>query len=270
MRGILESGAFWVTDIFSLNDPSELKHGIKLAEKALSTAATEQTALKAFFENEMRVMFDHDLADMASFFVCCFSRNGNELGQWRAYADNGRGYALGFDRRKLEQAFVAQTAEAAPGTVGAGPMTFPVTYDDNLLQDLQQRVIAKFVPLILAPKDRDLQKDLLQNYRGMLATNLTIVVVWASMFFKHPAYKSEDEYRFLMVREAGTRSHVKYRHRPHSLVRYEEFDWRTGAAGPLKEIIIGPAADPLLSHRFANDCLNTFHYPRHPGDIFSD
>ena len=220
---------------FFLNDPSELKHGLKLAEKALSPAATEQTTLKAFFENEMRVMFDHDLADMASFFVCCFSRNGNELGQWRAYADNGRGYALGFDRRKLGgQAFVAQTAESSSGDRRGWPYDVPVTYDDNLLQDLQQRIIAKFVPLILAPKDRDLQKDFLQSYRGILATNLTIVRVVGTMFFKHPAYKNEDEYRFLMVREAGTRSHVKYRHRPHSLVRYEEFDWCAEAAGSVK------------------------------------
>jgi hypothetical protein len=27
LRGILETGVFWLTDIFNLNDPSELRHG---------------------------------------------------------------------------------------------------------------------------------------------------------------------------------------------------------------------------------------------------
>ena len=31
---------------------------------------------------------------IAHFFVCCFSQNGDELGQWRAYADDGRDLAF--------------------------------------------------------------------------------------------------------------------------------------------------------------------------------
>jgi hypothetical protein len=33
LRGILESGKLWFTDIFKLNDPSELRHGLELAFK---------------------------------------------------------------------------------------------------------------------------------------------------------------------------------------------------------------------------------------------
>jgi hypothetical protein len=48
------------------------------------------------------------LADMLStknfsgrfeFFIASFSRDLDELSQWRAYADNGRGYAIGFAPR---------------------------------------------------------------------------------------------------------------------------------------------------------------------------
>jgi hypothetical protein len=31
LMGILQHGTLWLTDIFSLNDPSELKHGISVA-----------------------------------------------------------------------------------------------------------------------------------------------------------------------------------------------------------------------------------------------
>jgi hypothetical protein len=37
--------------------------------------------------------FDVDAGIEAAghFFICCFSGDGDDLGQWRAYADDGRG-----------------------------------------------------------------------------------------------------------------------------------------------------------------------------------
>jgi len=35
LRGILKTGKFWLTDIFALNDPSELEHGVSHFIKAL-------------------------------------------------------------------------------------------------------------------------------------------------------------------------------------------------------------------------------------------
>src|SRR4051812_20793890 len=39
LRGILESGKLWLTDIFSLNDPSELSHGFSHAISILNDKA---------------------------------------------------------------------------------------------------------------------------------------------------------------------------------------------------------------------------------------
>src|SRR6266446_6681063 len=39
LKGILETGQLWLTDIFSLNDPSELKHGFSLASDILKSKA---------------------------------------------------------------------------------------------------------------------------------------------------------------------------------------------------------------------------------------
>lgn len=42
-------------------------------------------------------MFRHDnFFGRLEFFVASFSRARNDLGQWRTYADNGRGFAIGF------------------------------------------------------------------------------------------------------------------------------------------------------------------------------
>jgi hypothetical protein len=57
-------------------------------------------------------------------------------------------------------------------------------------------------------------------------------------FFKHEAYNNEQEYRFFQI------------HR---------FDWRSLAAGALKEIVIWPAADRDKAFQFVTDCLRSFH-----------
>jgi hypothetical protein len=82
------------------------------------------------------------------------------------------------------------------------------------------------------------------------------------MFFKHEAYKNEKEYRFQQLfRRDRPAPDLKYRCRPHSLVRYREFDWRTGVGPSLREIVIGPAADKGKAESFARDCLAAF-YPK--------
>jgi hypothetical protein len=87
------------------------------------------------------------------------------------------------------------------------------------------------------------------------------------MFFKHEAYRNEKEFRFQQIfRRDKPAPAVKYRHRPHTLVRYREFDWRTAAGAALKEIVIGPVADKGKAERFAKDCLAAFH-PKGPVKI---
>lgn len=79
-------------------------------------------------------------------------------------------------------------------------------------------------------------------------------------FFKHEAYKNESEYRFLQIHSADAPPpEAKLRSCPYSLVKYREFDWRSVAAGALKEIVIGPAADRDKAVQFAKDCLRSFH-----------
>jgi hypothetical protein len=115
-----------LTDIFSMNDPSELSHGFSYAIRILKRRAWEakksvtaedagqakelvpgnaEERANAFFNKGPDGIVNQDrLADVVKFFALSFSATFDELGQWRAYADDGRGYALGFDTEKLEGA----------------------------------------------------------------------------------------------------------------------------------------------------------------------
>jgi hypothetical protein len=252
--GILASGKLWFTDIFNLNDPTELRHGLNTATKLLTAQADEGPRNAKIFANNFMAMVNGGIEEVAHYFVCCFSRAGDDLGQWRAYADNGCGYALGFKGPILDQAFAKPD-----GIPNPNHSTFPLTYGDDELHKMHGQIIRDVVPLITAPRDRNLSGKAINTYMSELSIALSVPVLQSALFFKHQAYRNEEEYRFLQLFQAGPVSDLRFRGRPYSLVRYRDFDWRGAAPDALKEIVIGPAADRTLALQFARDCLRAFH-----------
>ena len=256
LAGIVESGKFWFSDIFALNDPSELRHGLRIAIDLLKSRATDDRAEIATFAS-MFERFDLDAGIEAAghFFICCFSADGDDLGQWRAYADNGQGFALGFDTSSLEVAFTKKKGKPIKQH-----STFHVTYDDRELTRIQTALVDMVDPLISLPRTTGVRGKALRAYMMDLLVYHSMDVIRGVMFFKHEAYRNEKEYRFQQLfRRDKPAPDVKYRRRGTSLVRYREFDWRKHASGSLRKIVIGPAADRIKAARFAKDCLAAFH-----------
>lgn len=94
-KGILESGEIWATSIYCLNDWTEFEHARKpFIDSLPALLNNEETADGA-------ALLLSDLDELVNkrppLFVCSFSaaRDGDDLGQWRAYS-NPYGYAIGF------------------------------------------------------------------------------------------------------------------------------------------------------------------------------
>ena len=251
LRGILQSGRLWLTDIFSLNDPSELRHGFSPVINALSAkAASGPAEAKSFADRFERFAIRGGVEASAHYFVCSFSASGDDLGQWRAYADNARGFALGFDADVLERSFAGGSSNTS---------TFPLAYSGTELQEIHRGLVDRMFSLISLPRGRNLGSGTLTEYLKSLSVALTLPALHAALFFKHEAYSNEKEYRFLRIDSVGAPSgNVKYRSRPHSLIPYCEFDWRVVAESALTEILVGPA-DQDKALRFVRDCLRAFH-----------
>jgi hypothetical protein len=256
LAGIIESGRLWFSDIFALNDPSELRHGLGIAIDLLKSRATNARPEIATFAS-MFERFDLDAGIEAAghFFICCFSADGDDLGQWRAYANNGQGFALGFDTSSLEGAFTKRKGKPIKQHA-----TFHITYDDAELTRIQTALVDLVDPLISLPRTTGVRGDALHAYMMDLLVYHSMDVVRGIMFFKHEAYGNEKEFRFQeLFRRDKPAPDVKYRRRGTSLVRYREFDWRKLAPGSLKKIVIGPAADRVKATRFARDYVAAFH-----------
>jgi hypothetical protein len=226
LSGILESGRIRLTDIFGLNDPTELRHGLSPAIKFLDAARRDDRFEIKQFSEGLAAMLHGGIEQVAHFFVCSFSEVGDDLGQWRAYADNGRGFALGFDAHMLEAAFAAANI---PGS--SGHMTFPVTYEEAKLRDMHRQIVEQALPLISLPRSRIFPVGSIDPYMSELRIRICVPIIRAALFFKHKSYSNEKEYRFFQLFRADVAlPDVKYLPRSYILTRYREYDWR-GIAG---------------------------------------
>lgn len=249
LLGILQSGTVRLTDIFGVNDPSEVLHGVKRAGEILTRNATSAHPAARPFAAKFVETIEQHFQSAAHFFVAYFSQDNDDLGQWRAYADNGNGFALGFDGAALERAFAGQRADVLNAT-------FPITYDDRELSDIYTCFSAVIMPLIALPQGRQLSNDVINEYMKLLSIKLALSVFRAALLFKHEAYKAEQEYRFLQVRAIDDPLRdLKVRARRHSLVRFTEFDWKMRYLDVLREIVIGPSANENSARSFVADSL---------------
>jgi hypothetical protein len=169
-----------------------------------------------------------------------------KLSAGHLYADNGRGYVLGFNTTQLEAAF---TQAGKPGFAE----TSPLAYDDVRLRQIHRQIADKLFQFLSIPCNLAAGAE--------WYTQLSLKSLEAGLHFKHPAYINEQEYRFLEAHPIDQSvPDLKFKpHRPYSLGRYREFAWRQSAPNALQQIIIGPAADRHKSHQFAADCVQSFH-----------
>jgi hypothetical protein len=211
LKGILESGRLRLTSVANLNDPAELRHGFSRAVDIMDQKAIAgPVESKIFGQKFERLLIDGGIEQAANYFVACFRAAGDDLGQWRAYADNGRGFALGFETKPLEDAFVK-----ASGLPTSTNWTFRVKYSDATARQLHDTIIAKMFGLISLPHGKWLDSSSLQEYMSELLVRTWFHCLRTALFFKHEAYTNEVEYRFLQIHVGGPQPapEVKYRTR---------------------------------------------------------
>jgi hypothetical protein len=85
--------ALWATDVAAANDREELKYADDLVRAVLSglTGRKAKTVAAALALRE----------EAPTRCVACFSEEPDLLSQWRAYADGGKGYSIGFKTSAL-------------------------------------------------------------------------------------------------------------------------------------------------------------------------
>jgi hypothetical protein len=243
LKGIIESRALWFTSYAHLNDPGEITYGMTVTTELLKEIGERNDARIKLFCDMVIDLFTHDNMRTAfGFYIASFSRDGDDLGQWRAYGDNGRGYSLG----------CAPIVFEAIGELNDNPtenyVVLPVHYGEQEGRALLTPPITKALELVAnvvvsenaAMRDGDVGMPFFDEMaKALIASELIL----HSMSIKHEAYRHENEVRLALVGQVSKLTpHVLTRTRNGEIVPYIKVSLPLQTEGKIAEVVVGPSA----------------------------
>jgi len=217
-----------MNDLHSMNDFMELHWGYSIWEQSASTRIEKYG--KEFLDEIDEVI--HFSGFQGLLLANCFSTDKDVLSQWRAYADDGKGYVIGFNAKEL---------------LGLPVRALQVLYDKE--QQIKEATATIDALYQLKQEDPDEFKTLC----GIFGYDLSA--------FKNPAFVEEKEIRLIhlldfkksndflkLVDEGGVYfgeerkgEDVKFRIKQGMPTPYIELDFSNQKKlNPIKEVVIGP------------------------------
>ena len=235
----------FASDLRYMNDKEELTFGIDVMMEALRTivedkSSTYDSDLKKWLKEEFlndpnEEKFKQELAE-DKIYIACFSKHSDDLSQWRAYGDNGKGVCIKFD--------------------------FNVTLDDKLSDDFYMQPV-KYLDKDKIKKDprgnredrrkkywteelkyfEDTFKSIKENYQKTGDFVITDKLRRYLRYYKNSAFEKEEEFRLLYLDNNG-KYETKIRVSKGYLTPYVELELgNEKKETSVVEITIGPAVD---------------------------
>lgn len=231
LHGILTSLVILASECRFLNDPDDSRYVFSLlkdkefdSEPSLRTVA--EAARQAIKER------DGHYEPSGRIYVASFSEAGDDLGQWRAYAADGHGYAICFDATRLETL--------------ANSYFCRVVYDRPSQLLLVKTLVRRHVKLVDELEAAGMTKA--AAVRGV-GEALAIQLERVGPLLKHEAFAHEREWRLFVYSHPDATTapeFIETRVRGQLVVPYLKLPFRSTAdAGhaPLLSIRVGPAQD---------------------------
>jgi hypothetical protein len=244
LRGIFESESIWFTDFRHLNDPSEIVHGIEMSHdviRDLKTGADGRVSL--FLDCLADMMSPVNFSKALEYLIGSFSRARDDLGQWRAYADNGKGVAIGFAPHLFG---IENTTDQKPDEAA---FVSPVIYDIGQVCSRHGAAIEQAAEIFLNTANahqgllanKTIGIPFMQDFaRAVIASPL----IWNCLTSKHPAYAHEQEVRLIILGlHDKLQPYIQTRIRGSEIVPYIPYRMAIQKQHSIGEIIVGPAAN---------------------------
>lgn len=223
LLGILELGGFRATDWRMLNDSMEYRLGRDVLNGVID-GHRKSTHLRGIRAAIAKVE-SGSIEGSDSIFVVSFSEADDDLSQWRSYASDGQGVAIGIRQTVLK----------------ATKLTLKVVkYDADMHRASLQALLVR---QLLLPSD------------AAAVRTQAKTLIRACMAYKHEGFAGEREHRLVST----VRSNVKFRASDRAMVPYREVmiprvDSHDGSSPlAIAEIIVGPRA-----HLAAEETLRTY------------
>ena len=261
LNSILKNRSLRLTNILKSNDSTEISWICRYYEAEFEEAYEKTSDLFKTCISSERLMgyvklftdefFNENHADFR-YYVTCFSYQNDLLSQWRGYADDGRGAAIGFDLDVLKEVVTVSPEISKPSIVSL----HKISYSEAEQREVVHQIVHELVDEI----EKILQKE--EQCRESIEEKQE------SVYMKNPFFREESEIRlcefspkqFLMGREVelslGARLYnYSYYVKESQLISYVDFDFSDCLDQLIKELVIGPKC--LMSERDMEYYLTT-------------
>lgn len=174
----------------------------------------------------------------------CLSKNGDLLSQWRGYAQDGTGLAIGFTESFLRRLASKNSGEQAP-RIRLAKVEYKLEAHEKLVRPAYQKMKA-----IMGSQDWS-QKNVLaaladeEAPKKLEAADANIS--WAALslvdqlfLLKSPGFKEEREYRLISHTVNNAPNPSGHRAMTDRLIPYRTLQLKSASSGPLAHVVLGP------------------------------
>jgi hypothetical protein len=243
LKGIIENKEIWFTSHLHLNDPGEIRFGVKVAAKLLEEIGSGSDPRIKLLCDMIIDLFTHENMNGAfGFYIASFSQNGDELGQWRGYGDNGRGYAIGLAPHLFHP------TDAIKPDPSQNYVVLPVVYGEKAGRQVQMPAIKKALQvaekIIIDEAEAMRDPTVGMPFFDALAKSLIgSELLLNCLLTKHEAYKNEEEIRLVITGEhKKLSSALSHRTRGSEIVPFIKSEFPLHNGNNVTEIVVGPSA----------------------------
>jgi len=260
LLGIFDNNRLWATHTLYLNDATERSYTYRLVEEIYCNLIEQAKTDDNDKSNINHPIWYRDFLHRLSYntmrpkpnpdvYVVCFCKDDDLLSQWRGYGNNGAGYAIGFDTKRLVH---------SKGAFELRKAIYSAEDQKQILNEILQVVTDSLKELTdcLNSDDAD---PLIENHAKIFENE---VEKYAS-FFKHKAFKAEEEWRLIYSPKTdGHSNQIKFRSGRFGLTPYKEIRMLDDKKLPIVSVRVGPTAQPELGvkalHMMADNIYSGF------------
>lgn len=282
LKGIVQSGSLWFSDVRYLNDMSEVSHGVGVVSEIVKKKIKRSSNIGQIQQMLEQVVdylkpgtaqgFDID------FYTASFCTTGDLLSQWREYA-GGAGYAVGLAlrhnttrvddedisvRRKNGLTSLSDISDQEGENIAqhrisnhwSPPFLRRIIYDPDKQRAIVEEVVDKFVRAANAQGGSFIK----------IGLALSLILYEFCISFKHPSFSEEKEWR-LIIPVSTEHDTVSFRTGATTLIPFTErrlvdtSDYKF----PFHHLVIGP----MRHQEEAEESARLFLY-KNGFDIYAD
>lgn len=196
---IIENKTIRLSNIFKMNDYSEVMHVLEFLPSALNEEYGKDPFVFNYKGTANEKAFDQIVSDIKKninevkylSYVACFSDSENDLAHWNRYGDDGKGVAIGYDGEILFDIAKQCSVE----------MTNVIYSVEEHKEYIKATIVPRIFEAIKNSGNNGNVKHGNWSYDDMILTcSLSGIsaILLSAVKYKHEAYKDEKEWRLYL------------------------------------------------------------------------